>query len=232
MEDDTLSLSDQIKIVSERLRILDEWVALPGCPDVHQLITPQDLLTCLDTHLHARDQDLVLGQSDISFTYNEPLTSTPLLVHAILLREIKATLHADNWLLILAHGKLLQVVVGLEKHITNTGARQPFWLKPLHLHPVLVKAVRRLHGVQGKHGLSALVAAHFEGNRQILQVDSCCWLDGRPARQFGEAFVCLQATHSLGHQLAVQFARMNHVAGDAFDIPANVVLVTAATLQG
>ena len=49
---------------------------------------------------------------DLSVAYHEPLPGVPLL--AVLREVVHAAPHADHGLLVLAHGELLEVVVGLE----------------------------------------------------------------------------------------------------------------------
>mmetsp|Transcript_43307 Transcript_43307/g.123466 ORF Transcript_43307/g.123466 Transcript_43307/m.123466 type:complete len:353 (-) Transcript_43307:994-2052(-) len=135
--DYALSLSDQVKILGEGFGILDQWVVSPRQPSVLHAAVSSGLLPRLDTHPDVRRQHTVIRQIDPSLLHHKPLASAPLFVEAFIICKVETTLHADDWLFILAHRELLQVVVRLEEHVPDARASQPLGLETFHLHAVL-----------------------------------------------------------------------------------------------
>jgi len=117
------------------------------------------LLPGLHTHPDKGDQHIILRYMNLGLSDDEPLAGPPFLVMPLVPTMVEATLHAIHRLLILAKGKLLQVVVGLEKHITHGGVHQPLRLEPLSLHGVLAM---RVDGIEREQRLPAVPASDLE----------------------------------------------------------------------
>mmetsp|Transcript_24691 Transcript_24691/g.61784 ORF Transcript_24691/g.61784 Transcript_24691/m.61784 type:complete len:291 (+) Transcript_24691:2013-2885(+) len=174
---------------------------------------------------------------DLSFAHNEPLAGAPLVVTTLLLRVVKATLHAKHGLLILTHGQLLQVVVCLEHDLTHRCPRQPLRLEALLLHRALRAAAgpRRVDRVQREERLAALAAPHLQGNREILEIDRCPWLECRPdchgdiAR--GLVFDQGEATHALRHDAAIELLSCSDIRGHDTRMPADFILRTTGLFE-
>mmetsp|Transcript_97268 Transcript_97268/g.302877 ORF Transcript_97268/g.302877 Transcript_97268/m.302877 type:complete len:253 (+) Transcript_97268:197-955(+) len=124
------------------------------------------------------------------------------------------------------------MVVGLEHHLADAGARQPLGLEPLDL-PKVLHLVRLAGGgalhVQGEERLPALGHADAEGERQVLQVDGRGGIGGGEDAELG--VLQHQAAHALGDLLAGQHAVQVEVAGDQLLPPADVVLRALLLLQ-
>mmetsp|Transcript_162071 Transcript_162071/g.519673 ORF Transcript_162071/g.519673 Transcript_162071/m.519673 type:complete len:290 (-) Transcript_162071:179-1048(-) len=75
--------------------------------------------------------------------------------------------------MVLAHGKLLQVVVRLKEHLAHTRACQPPWLETLDLHQALVLDAGRqaLDRVERKPWLATFSSANGQSHGKVLQVD-------------------------------------------------------------
>mmetsp|Transcript_50853 Transcript_50853/g.108912 ORF Transcript_50853/g.108912 Transcript_50853/m.108912 type:complete len:334 (+) Transcript_50853:1748-2749(+) len=182
-----------------------------------------NLRTSLDTHLDARNEHIVLCQLDLRILDKKPLAGGPRLREVLV--QIEGALHADDGLIALAHGELLQVVVGLEKHFSDARACQPRRLE--HLEQVCVMIISRIGRVQGEPRLPALVDTHLKSDRQVLQIDIGCWFDARRNIEGREALVIFmqhQAAHALWQGTQLQPLRGYHIAGDALYLPPDVVL--------
>merc|ERR1719401_3283971 len=152
----------------------------PGDACILQALLTTDLLPGLDAHLHIRKQDIVVRHLHLRLVNDKPLAGIPLLVKTIYFDEVKATLHAQDRLLILAHRKFLEVVVGLEEYFAKTGPSQPIWLIPFALHRLLrpllwveewvVLANIHVHWVQGEEGLLALTLPALNCHRKVSQI--------------------------------------------------------------
>merc|ERR1719401_133299 len=161
----------------------------PGDACILQALLTTDLLPGLDAHLHIRKQDIVVRHLHLRLVNDKPLAGIPLLVKTICLDEVKATLHAQDRLLILAHRKFLEVVVGLEEYFAKTRPSQPPWLVPLALHRLLrpllwveervVLAKTRVHRVQGEEGLFAVTLPALNRHSEVGQVYRSCRLKRR-----------------------------------------------------
>mmetsp|Transcript_151797 Transcript_151797/g.368641 ORF Transcript_151797/g.368641 Transcript_151797/m.368641 type:complete len:201 (+) Transcript_151797:1610-2212(+) len=184
-----------------------------------------DLLPRLDSHLDMGNQDVALSRADLRLLHDEPLPCPPVILVPLLLGKIEGAHHAHDRLLMLTHGELLQVVVRLEHHLTDTGAGQPLWLEALHLPKVLnlvgLGGGCALH-VQGEQRLAALLYTDTECEGKVLQIDRCGRVHCRQHHELG--VLQHQAAHPLGNLLVLQFARQVQVAGDNLLLPANVVL--------
>mmetsp|Transcript_73440 Transcript_73440/g.195136 ORF Transcript_73440/g.195136 Transcript_73440/m.195136 type:complete len:335 (+) Transcript_73440:1530-2534(+) len=229
--DHGLALGDQVKVVGELLRILHQRVVRPGDARVLKAVGCHFLLPRLHAHLHKGDEDAVLRHLDLRLSHDEPLARLPL-IGAADIREVKATLHPHDGLGLLAHRKLLQVVVRLEHDLADAGALQPLGLETLDLPQVL--DVARLAGgragqVQREERLAALRCTDTESERKVLEVDR-----GRRVERGEEAELGSlqhQAAHALRDLLALQEARKVHIARDELLLPADVVLGPLHLLQ-
>mmetsp|Transcript_28498 Transcript_28498/g.74161 ORF Transcript_28498/g.74161 Transcript_28498/m.74161 type:complete len:404 (-) Transcript_28498:148-1359(-) len=165
-----LALGDEVEVVREGLGVLHQRVIRPRERGVLQAGRAHQLLPGLDAHLEVGHEHGVLGDVELGLAHDEPLAGAPVLVEALDLGIVEAALHAHDWLLVLAHGQLLQVVVGLEHDLANTGSRQPLGLEALHLHGRLRHELilGGLDGVQGEEGLAARRAADLESDGQVL----------------------------------------------------------------
>mmetsp|Transcript_2479 Transcript_2479/g.6378 ORF Transcript_2479/g.6378 Transcript_2479/m.6378 type:complete len:385 (+) Transcript_2479:703-1857(+) len=168
---------------------------------------------------------------DLRVADDEPLAGVPLAV--VILEVVHAALHADDGLVILAHGELLQVVVGLEEELADARADQPRGLVALHLHPRLLalRLARHADGIQGEEGLVTTLAPHLQSQRQVLEVDGRGRLHGG-----GHAHcVCLLVQHEAAEaarpQVALHLPREGQATRDALRPPADVVLEAPFLLQ-
>mmetsp|Transcript_151789 Transcript_151789/g.368590 ORF Transcript_151789/g.368590 Transcript_151789/m.368590 type:complete len:392 (-) Transcript_151789:10-1185(-) len=86
---------------------------------------------------------------------------------------VEAAPHAHNRLRALAHGKLLQMVVGLEHDVSHTGPAEPGGLEALDLPQVLGLRggpLGQVLDVQGEERLPALLQPHTDRQGEVLQV--------------------------------------------------------------
>merc|ERR1740123_521231 len=229
VEDHAFPLRDQIEIVSKCLRIPLEWVVRPSDFRVLQLpMSIHVLLPSLDAHSDMRYNYMVLGEIYVGLPHHEPFSGIPLLIVILLEREVETTLHADDRLLVLAHGEFFQVVIGLEEHVAHTCAHQPIGLETLYLHRVVFFVVR---WVQREEGFTVLHAPHLKRDRKVLQVHRPCWLKRR--NDTGCAYVLWdpQAYHTLRLEKAAHLLCNTNVAGYTRNLPADIVLLTARALQ-
>mmetsp|Transcript_151806 Transcript_151806/g.368699 ORF Transcript_151806/g.368699 Transcript_151806/m.368699 type:complete len:320 (+) Transcript_151806:1609-2568(+) len=191
-----------------------------------------DLLPRLDSHLDMGNQDVALSRADLRLLHDEPLPCPPVILVPLLLGKIEGAHHAHDRLLMLTHGELLQVVVRLEHHLTNTRAGQPLWLEALHLPKVLnlvgLGGGCALH-VQGEQRLAALLHPDTERKGKILQIDRRGRVNCRQDQELRA--LQHQAAHALWDLLALQPARQVHVAGHQLLLPADVVLRPLLPLQ-
>mmetsp|Transcript_107929 Transcript_107929/g.337928 ORF Transcript_107929/g.337928 Transcript_107929/m.337928 type:complete len:207 (+) Transcript_107929:1427-2047(+) len=194
MIDHALPLSDQLKVVRERLGISHQRVVGARGLHVLQAVLALDLLPCLHGHSEVGYQCVVLGDLNLRLPDHEPLASIPLLHAALLLGEVEATLHAYDGLLVLPHGELLQVVVRLEEDIAHAGALQPLRLEVLQLHAAARLRPRTgLHQrVQREGGLAALGVAHLEGQGEVLEVHGAGGVHGGQHADRGTLHALLQ----------------------------------------
>mmetsp|Transcript_77911 Transcript_77911/g.174684 ORF Transcript_77911/g.174684 Transcript_77911/m.174684 type:complete len:297 (-) Transcript_77911:969-1859(-) len=222
MINDALPLSDQIKVMRELFSILDHRVILPSHLEILQLaLLIHDLLPGLDTHFAVWKQDVVLCNLHFRLLHDKPLTGSPLLLDALLLGEVEATLHADNGLLVLTHRQLLQMVIGLEEDIAHARALQPVRLKALHLHGILRFCV---DWIQGELRLPALLDADLQRNGKVLQVYRSCRVHGRRHTHVAGALIQHQAAKALRHRAPGQSCCSTGVVGNPLRLPADVVL--------
>mmetsp|Transcript_45506 Transcript_45506/g.130459 ORF Transcript_45506/g.130459 Transcript_45506/m.130459 type:complete len:414 (-) Transcript_45506:28-1269(-) len=126
------------------------------------------------------------------------------------------------------------MVVRLEHHFANAGARQPLRLEALQLHRslwvVVPHGLRRVHGVQGKQGLPALEPTHLQGERQVLEVQSRGGLEsGRDSD--GAVLLKDQATQPLRHDRTTEPLGGDSVVWDRARLPTDVELLMARLLQ-
>mmetsp|Transcript_48941 Transcript_48941/g.111481 ORF Transcript_48941/g.111481 Transcript_48941/m.111481 type:complete len:461 (+) Transcript_48941:1702-3084(+) len=203
----------------------------PSNGGVLEAMRAWDLFTGLDAHLHVGNDDVVLRELHLGAAHNEPLACPPgLVVEVLILGMVKAALHSGDRLLMLAHGKLLEVVIGLEKHLTRAGACQPVGLEALHLHvgPGIVVAIKR---IQREPHFRALPHAHLEGQGEILEVHCSRWLQGRG---HARAITLLhhEAAHATLRDNAAQLLGRLHAAGDRLDAPPDGVIRTLCLLLG
>mmetsp|Transcript_93440 Transcript_93440/g.269084 ORF Transcript_93440/g.269084 Transcript_93440/m.269084 type:complete len:216 (-) Transcript_93440:877-1524(-) len=130
---DALPLSNQIEVVGEHLGVLHERVTFVRYWGVDKLLPAVcDLLPCLHSHFHMREQHVAIRQVDLRMLDDEPLATSPSLLLPL---EVPAILHA-NYRLVeerVAHGQLLQVVIRLEEHLPHVGAPEPWRSEGLHL---------------------------------------------------------------------------------------------------
>mmetsp|Transcript_8221 Transcript_8221/g.23499 ORF Transcript_8221/g.23499 Transcript_8221/m.23499 type:complete len:253 (+) Transcript_8221:1506-2264(+) len=173
--DDALPLGDQVEVARECLGVSHQRVVRARQRRVLQAaVWVEDLLAGLNAHLQVRHQHGVLGQLDLRMPHDEPLAGAPLLLEVRRLRVLEAALHADNGLLVLAHGKLLEMIVGLEHHLAHTGASDPLGLESFPLHRcawvAALSGARGVHGVQREQRLAPLDAANLERQREVLQI--------------------------------------------------------------
>mmetsp|Transcript_43303 Transcript_43303/g.123443 ORF Transcript_43303/g.123443 Transcript_43303/m.123443 type:complete len:334 (+) Transcript_43303:1931-2932(+) len=160
--DHTLPLGNQVEVVREVLRVLDQGVTWPRKKLVHEPMRAFLLLPSLNAHGHPWDQDAVLGHHDLRLPHDEPLPGIPVLVRPVAIGKVEATVHANNRLLILTHRKLLQVVVRLKEHSTDTSCCQPLRLKSLDLRAVLHRGVAGLDWVQREVRLGARASPYLQ----------------------------------------------------------------------
>mmetsp|Transcript_24696 Transcript_24696/g.61813 ORF Transcript_24696/g.61813 Transcript_24696/m.61813 type:complete len:349 (-) Transcript_24696:1247-2293(-) len=197
------------------------------------------LLTRLNTHLYARNQHTFIGQLDRSLLHNEPLTCAPLLVVLIHFDDVMSTLHADNGLLVLAHGQLFEVIVRLEHRLTEAGAGKPCGLKTLHLHPGISflgiypshDIMHVIDWIQGKARLPILSQADLQSQREVGKVDSLRWICCRGWANGPCLFVEDQATHTIRRRGTIQFAQDRRALRDAIKLPTDVVLLSLGLLK-
>mmetsp|Transcript_84408 Transcript_84408/g.266466 ORF Transcript_84408/g.266466 Transcript_84408/m.266466 type:complete len:397 (-) Transcript_84408:15-1205(-) len=169
--------------------------------------------------------DKVVGHLDLRLPDHKPLARTPLILR-VAVAVVVAALHSNNRLLVLAHGELLQVVVGLEQNLANAGACKPGRFETLHLHRVL--RVGHVHGVKGKQGFPLVAAPDLQRNGEILKVHGCRRLHGR-GHLHGVVLPKHQAAHALGHWAVQPVGNING-AGDVFNLPTNIEFLPALTL--
>mmetsp|Transcript_66352 Transcript_66352/g.194192 ORF Transcript_66352/g.194192 Transcript_66352/m.194192 type:complete len:281 (+) Transcript_66352:2322-3164(+) len=190
------------------------------------------LLSSLHAHCHARDQDVTVRHEDLRILHNEPRTSRPELVHPLRFREVEGALHADDGLLVLAHGQLLQVIVRLEHDLPKAGAHEPLWLEALLLHGA-VTVFLAVQGVQRELRLPASLQAHLECQREVLQVDACCWLCSLHNAHCARFLVERQAAQAvLGGEIVSQLACRARVPRRSVRSPADAVLLALLLLLG
>mmetsp|Transcript_28393 Transcript_28393/g.59129 ORF Transcript_28393/g.59129 Transcript_28393/m.59129 type:complete len:436 (+) Transcript_28393:1849-3156(+) len=187
-----------------------------------------ELRSSLHAHLDARNQSAVLRHLNLGLPDYEPLPTIPFTGALELLRPVVARAsHADDRLVILTHGKLLEVVVRLEEHLPDTRARQPSGLVVLHLNGVRVNGV---HRVQRKQRLTALLHADLQCHRKVLQVHS----PRRVSRRSNVNRAILvqdQATHAAWKEVESQLDGGADIAGDALHSPTDAVLRALGLLQ-
>mmetsp|Transcript_173173 Transcript_173173/g.421225 ORF Transcript_173173/g.421225 Transcript_173173/m.421225 type:complete len:374 (-) Transcript_173173:240-1361(-) len=225
-----LSFCDQIEIAREQLRILDQGVVRPSHWQVGRAMLLHLLLSSLHAHCHARDQDVTVRHEDLRILHNEPRTSRPELVHPLRFREVEGALHADDGLLVLAHGQLLQVIVRLEHDLPYARTHEPSRLEALRLHPPL-RVLDQVHGVQGEEGLAALAPAHAQRQGEVLEIHGGGRLVAlRHAERARLSFQRQAAEAVLRGELAAELPRRGHVARHALRLPADVVGVAVRPL--
>mmetsp|Transcript_38166 Transcript_38166/g.122671 ORF Transcript_38166/g.122671 Transcript_38166/m.122671 type:complete len:210 (-) Transcript_38166:608-1237(-) len=126
------------------------------------------------------------------------------------------------------------MVVRLEHHFANAGARQPLRLESLQLHRslwvVVPHGLRRVHGVQGKQGLPALESTHLQGERQVLEVQSRGGLEGGRDSD-GAVLLKDQATQPLRHDRTTEPLGGDFVVWDRAHLPTDVELLSPGPLQ-
>mmetsp|Transcript_20184 Transcript_20184/g.63113 ORF Transcript_20184/g.63113 Transcript_20184/m.63113 type:complete len:220 (+) Transcript_20184:371-1030(+) len=192
----------------------------PRRADVLQAVLAHQLLPCLNTHPDMWHQDLVLRHLHLGLPHDEPFAGVPLIA-PVPVGIVVAALHAHDRLLVLAHGELLQVVVGLEHDLARARASQPGRLVTLCL-PLAPGALR----VQREDGVLPLATADLQGQAEVLQVHGRLWVARRrqvdavgraepPQRQADEVGLFQLAAHERGWA---------DVGGDELRRPADAVL--------
>mmetsp|Transcript_88053 Transcript_88053/g.233778 ORF Transcript_88053/g.233778 Transcript_88053/m.233778 type:complete len:624 (+) Transcript_88053:547-2418(+) len=228
--DHALALCDEVKTMLEGLGVLHQGVVSAREECVLEAARTGDLLAGLDTHVYARDQGVLLRQVHLGPPDDEPLSGVPLNLLPLLLREIKAALHANHRLHILAHGKLLQVHVRLEHGLSEARACKPSWLKSLHLPEGLRTVQAGLLWVQGEHGLAAITDADLQGQRQVFHIQCRCGVHrGRDAGHVALLVKC-QCVHAVGCHGKAHLLRAGEIPWHLLEVPANTVLIAPAAL--
>mmetsp|Transcript_47306 Transcript_47306/g.97632 ORF Transcript_47306/g.97632 Transcript_47306/m.97632 type:complete len:545 (+) Transcript_47306:756-2390(+) len=153
MVDDALALRYQVEVASEGVGELLQRMCGSRDRRIFQPLLGNKLLAGLHAHLHERDQGLVLRQPHLGLLHHVPLAPRPGFVLIGKLGPIEHAQHAGNGHLVLAEGKLLQEVVGLEHDVTHASAGQPAGFIHLLLRSFLqvlwvnwVKGEQRLAG--------------------------------------------------------------------------------------
>mmetsp|Transcript_91257 Transcript_91257/g.258449 ORF Transcript_91257/g.258449 Transcript_91257/m.258449 type:complete len:229 (-) Transcript_91257:81-767(-) len=179
-----------------------------------------------------RHQDAVLRQLHLRLPNQEPLARGPALL-AILVVHVVAALHANDRLLVLTHGQLLQVKVGLEQHVAHARAGNPAGLEALHEHGSLgvEELAVSIHRVEREEGLPVVPAPDLEREREVLDVHGRGRLDGGGDADSARVLVHDQAAHALHHG-ARQLCCRDEVPRDALGPPPDVKLGTAGLPQG
>mmetsp|Transcript_49693 Transcript_49693/g.155494 ORF Transcript_49693/g.155494 Transcript_49693/m.155494 type:complete len:271 (-) Transcript_49693:303-1115(-) len=201
---------------------------------ITEAVTLDLLFAGLHTHLHERHEDAVSRHLDLRLAHNKPLARGP--VRPIHVGEVVAALHPNHGLLVLAHGELLQVHVGLEHHLSDARARQPLRLEALHL-PLRMELIRRVClaaklGVEGEHGIPAAARAHLEGQGQVLQVDCGCRIGGGSDRDGVGGLIQGQAAHAFQRHVATaQLGGRPCIERDHLHLPADPVLLATSLLR-
>mmetsp|Transcript_49390 Transcript_49390/g.118828 ORF Transcript_49390/g.118828 Transcript_49390/m.118828 type:complete len:258 (+) Transcript_49390:1762-2535(+) len=194
-----------------------------------------DLLTCLNGHLNMRNQHVVLRELHLRGAHDVPLARAPLAA-GLARGEVEAAAHADDRLLLLAHGELLQVVVRLEQDLAHTGALQPLRLEVLQLHLLaqLWQCTGLHHRVQREGRLAAFSVAHLEGQREVLEVNGAGRVHGGQNADVGalDAFLQHQAAHAPRRGGQGELLRWANIQWDLLRTPANAVGVPAGLLLG
>ena len=226
VEDHTLALSNEVKVSTEGICELLQWMGGSGHRCIFQTLLCDNLLTSFHSHFDEWHQGLVLCQAHLSLPDNKPFAACPGPFLVRELRPVKHAQHASYWHFILTKGQLLQEVVGLEHDITNTGSGQPAGLIHLLLWSLL--QVLRVNRVQGEQGLPGCSLAHLQGQEQILQVHSSCWLQGGCDLHSARCFIQHQAAHAPAGGLTAQTCCQWPIRGDTVHAPANVILLAAA----
>mmetsp|Transcript_73436 Transcript_73436/g.195106 ORF Transcript_73436/g.195106 Transcript_73436/m.195106 type:complete len:202 (-) Transcript_73436:731-1336(-) len=193
---------------------------------VLQAVRRHDLLSCLHTHLDMRDQDTALRRTNLRVADDEPLARAPITFLPRVLGKVEGVHHTCDRLLLLAHGKLLQVHVRLEHCLACSCARQPGGLKALHL-PLGLGAVLVGLRVQREHRLAALSHADLQRQCQVLQIQSSRWVrSGRHAGSLGLLVKC-DRVHPRRDGGKAHLPRAGQVPRHPLNLPTNVVLGTA-----
>mmetsp|Transcript_10277 Transcript_10277/g.28685 ORF Transcript_10277/g.28685 Transcript_10277/m.28685 type:complete len:320 (+) Transcript_10277:493-1452(+) len=157
---------------------------------------------------------------------NEPFSRRPR-VQAFLLRIIKTAPHANNWLIVFAHGQLLQKIIGLEQHLAHAGARQPRGLEPFHLHVFLRCTGER---IEREERLLPHLQPHLQCQRQVLQIHCTCRIKRRANLQC-TSVVEGEAAHASRNESATEALRGTDASGNALHLPPNVELCPPFLLE-
>mmetsp|Transcript_7104 Transcript_7104/g.16126 ORF Transcript_7104/g.16126 Transcript_7104/m.16126 type:complete len:282 (-) Transcript_7104:886-1731(-) len=202
VEDHTLALSDEVEVSTEGIRELLQWMGGSGHRCIFQTLLCDNLLTSFHSHFDEWHQSLVLCQAHLSLPDHKPFAACPGPFLVRELRPVKHAQHASYWHFILTKGQLLQEVIGLEHDITNTGSSQPAGFIHLLLWSLL--QVLRVNRIQGEQGLPGCSLADLQGQEQILQVHSSCWLQGGCDLHGARCFIQHQAAHATAGGLTAQ----------------------------
>mmetsp|Transcript_21219 Transcript_21219/g.63730 ORF Transcript_21219/g.63730 Transcript_21219/m.63730 type:complete len:262 (+) Transcript_21219:1772-2557(+) len=223
VEDGAPSFSNQVKVLRKGPRILHERVVWPRDRLVDHAPGPLLLLPGLHAHGDLRNEDVVVREEDVRLVHHEPFAGIPGLLEMVIFRELEAALHANNRLVVLAHGQLLQVVVRLEEDRSDASPSQPLRLEALHLRPMLER-IGGPHRVEREVRLGALRASDLERQGEVLQVDGARGLEGLLDPDHPRLLVPRQAAETSGPRIATQPHRKVRAGGNPLRLPTEAIL--------
>mmetsp|Transcript_46664 Transcript_46664/g.107839 ORF Transcript_46664/g.107839 Transcript_46664/m.107839 type:complete len:200 (-) Transcript_46664:627-1226(-) len=182
-----------------------------------------DLLSGLYTHLDDWGHHLVFGHEHLGTLHHKPLTGDPLFAVGIVLghERIEATLHSNDGLNVLTHGKLLQMIISLKHHFTQACACKPQRFEalflPAHIIPTMTQAV--VVEVQRKERLPPFTPSNFKCQLQVLHIDNGRWIRS------------LDKPHSTGITIQSYTApTLSRLSRNSVHPPADVVLLSLRVL--
>mmetsp|Transcript_55097 Transcript_55097/g.172758 ORF Transcript_55097/g.172758 Transcript_55097/m.172758 type:complete len:444 (-) Transcript_55097:45-1376(-) len=234
-----LPLGDQVEVVRECLSVAHQGVVRARKPRILHATRAVDELSGLHAHVDARGEDISVRQTHLGAPHHKPLAGnpTPMMAGAPILPEhVETALHACDGLRVLTHGELLEVVVGLEKDLTEARAAQPLRLEALPL-PAGVSVARPAHGavvwIQGEEGFASLAPPHLDGDRQVLQIHAGGWVARMDELDRTGAPLQRHAAHALERREAQRQARQGPAAGStALQCPTDAILLAVRLLLG
>mmetsp|Transcript_55092 Transcript_55092/g.172734 ORF Transcript_55092/g.172734 Transcript_55092/m.172734 type:complete len:385 (-) Transcript_55092:551-1705(-) len=215
------------KVLGDGLGHADHGVPLVGARRVHVAALAGHELPRVHAELAVRHQRAVLRHGHAGPADHEPLprgTAAALLLLGPGALAVEEAGEARE--LPVAHADLLQLVVGLEEHLTHARASKPSGLEALLLHGVAVGGV---HWIQGEKRLPALQQTDLHGQCQVLQVHRRRRLHGR--HHACHALTIKRQAAEAKLRRPGQLLSKRQRAGDAFGLPPDVVLRTARLLR-
>mmetsp|Transcript_58318 Transcript_58318/g.138827 ORF Transcript_58318/g.138827 Transcript_58318/m.138827 type:complete len:458 (-) Transcript_58318:270-1643(-) len=221
VEDDTLALRNDVEIPGEGVGELLQGMVGGRDRSVLQALLGDDLLPGLHTHLHVRDEGVVICSPHLSLLHHEPLAARPGLFLVAHLGPIKDAEHAKHRHGVLAQSQLLQEVVCLEHDIAGACSSQPGRLEDLLLGRVL--EVLRVNRIQGKEGLSRRGFPHLQGQQEVFQVHRSRWLQRCRNTNGLRSLIQYQATKPLRSWAAAHALGQAGIGRNAVHPPADVV---------